>query len=72
MPPDLAAVIRLALRHYDEVTTTDAERDAILAVIASESDTSEGEAAARVLHHRQQARSAQMQLTQLFTARRTA
>jgi len=72
MQPNLAAVIALALRHYEAPTTTEEERDALLAVISSEINGAEGEAAARALHHRREARAHQMQLTQLFSAKRAA
>lgn len=69
----LQTALAVAYRHIgDATTTTDAERDAILAVIAIHNDGPEGEAASRALHHRREARLHQMQLTQLFTARRAA
>jgi hypothetical protein len=70
---DLQIALRVALRALDNPNTTDAETDAVLsAIIAHSDDRQEAETAARALHHRREARAHQMQLTQLFTARRAA
>jgi hypothetical protein len=64
--PDTATALKVALRHYDDKSTTDRERDAILGAFTKHFDGPEGEAAARALFHREKAREEQLVLTNLL------
>ena len=64
---DLQLALRVAVRAMDADTTTEAERNAILSsVVEYATSPGESEAAARALHHREQARKQQLILTELF------
>lgn len=63
--------LAVAFRHYDEPTTTEQERDAILAAVEAHFNGEEGETAARILFHRHEARSRQLHLRGLLKETRT-
>lgn len=58
----LRAALALAFRHFDDESTTDAERDAVLRSLATHAASPEAEAASRALFHRESAKRAQLQL----------
>lgn len=66
MDSPLLTALAVAYRHYDHPTTTESEQDAILASISKLHCGAEGEIAARILHHRNEARSHQLQLKGLL------
>lgn len=63
----IATTLAVAWRHFDDATTTEAERDALLVTISHLTSGEQGEHAARMLHHRIEARRAQLLLTGLLT-----
>ncbi|HEY0966952.1 MAG TPA: hypothetical protein VGD88_06155 [Opitutaceae bacterium] len=66
MPNETNTALVVAYRHFCDATTTDAEREAILRAMVEHFDGQEGETAAAILHHRDQARAQQMQLKGLL------
>jgi hypothetical protein len=64
---ELHTALSVAYRHADESTTTEQEREAILAAIAVTFDTKEAEIAAQTLHHMREARRHQMMLKSILT-----
>lgn len=57
---DLHTALSVACRHADAKTTTEQEREAILASIAVIFDSKEAEIAAQSLHHLREARRLQL------------
>ncbi|HTJ77961.1 MAG TPA: hypothetical protein VL357_03120 [Rariglobus sp.] len=65
--PALIAALEVAYRHYGDTTTTEIERDAILAAMSAHMNPREAQIAAASLHHRLESRIHQLQLTDLLT-----
>lgn len=63
---DLHRTLRVALRHIDDRSTTEQERESILATIATSSNSREAEEAARALHHMRVQRRHQFVLRDLM------
>jgi hypothetical protein len=61
--------LAVAFRHYDDPTTSEEDRDAILAAVVQHFDGDEAETASRILHHREEARARQMQLRGLLASK---
>ena len=66
---DLHTALAVAYRHFNDAGTTDRERDAILQATSEFIGGPDGERAARLLHHRTQAASLQLELTLSFAGR---
>lgn len=70
---EIEIALRVAFRAVVAGQTTEAEGDAVLAAITTHAEQrAEAEAASRALHHRREARAKQLELTDLFSARRAA
>lgn len=61
--------LAVAFRHYDDPTTSDEDRDAILAAVVQHFDGDEAETASRILHHREEARARQLHLKGLLSGK---
>ena len=62
-----ATALRIAYRcGFDNAQTTDAEREAILSAMIDHLPSPEADTAARILHHRREAESHQLQLKALL------
>lgn len=59
---DLRTALSVAFRHIDDVSTTDGEREAVLAAIASHMASAEAELAAQQLFHLREQRRLQLTL----------
>lgn len=66
MSSPLTTALRVAFRSYNAPTTTDAEKDAILAAMSEHSPCKEAEVAARIIQHRRDAAKQQLQLIALI------
>jgi len=66
MSESLITALHIAFRAYDEPTTTETERDAILIAMSEHSPRPEAESAARILQHRREASKHQLQLKALL------
>lgn len=58
--------LRVAFRHFNDDTTTEEERDAILRAMTLRLPSPEAEAASRMLYHREHGRSEQMLIASLL------
>jgi hypothetical protein len=67
---DITTVLAFAYRHYGDVHTSETERDAILGAICAHMPEAEAQAAAKILHHRMEARTHQLTLDGLLVANR--
>jgi hypothetical protein len=63
---DLRRTVTIALRHFDVPSTTEQERDSVLRTAAKFLDSAVAERAARALHHREEARTQQLEMRALL------
>jgi hypothetical protein len=64
--PDISSALTVAWRHYEDPTTTERERDAILVAMCAHMPDPQARSAASMLHHRMEARTHQMTLDKLL------
>ncbi|MES2697284.1 MAG: hypothetical protein V4773_27715 [Verrucomicrobiota bacterium] len=62
----LLGTIAVAYRHFNDATTTEAEREQILRTLVDHGRSAEAEAASRAIHHRQAARDQQLTIAGLL------